>query len=385
MYVRRCPRISASSRTPPSDMRTNSRPVARAIDSPIDVLPVPGGPIRVRIAPERRSSWMPRSTRSFLTARYSTMRSLTSSRPAWSASSTDARVDRIELLVGLLRPRHGDEPVEVGADHAGLGRLLAHALEPPELLGRLLVDGLGHAGLGELRAVLVDDRGGVLAQLALDRLHLLAQEVLALLLVGALADVLADLAAQLQLDEPLALDPGGELEALGDVERLEDLDLLLERHVGRVADRVGQRAGLDDGAQELADAVVGAAELEDLLDHGAVLALGGAGAPVDGDVVRGLRHLDAQAPGGVGVGGARDAAGDAGELHGAAAAGQADAVGDLGDRAHLGELAVVAGDEQHALLVTRVDGEGHIHGGEDDGVVEGEEQERGHKEWLSPQ
>ena len=34
---------------------------ARAIDSPIDVLPVPGGPIRVRIAPERLSSAMPRS------------------------------------------------------------------------------------------------------------------------------------------------------------------------------------------------------------------------------------------------------------------------------------------------------------------------------------
>jgi hypothetical protein len=53
-------------------------------------------------------------------------------------------------------------------------------------------------------------------------------------------------------------------------------------------------------------------------------------------------------------------------------------VGDLGDRADLGELPVVTGDEQHALLVTRVDGQGHIHGGEDDGVVQGEEQEGGH-------
>ena len=88
MYVRRWPRISASSRTPPSDIRTNSRPVARAIDSPIEVLPVPGGPISVRIAPERLSSAMPRSVRSLRTARYSVMRSLTSSRPAWSASST---------------------------------------------------------------------------------------------------------------------------------------------------------------------------------------------------------------------------------------------------------------------------------------------------------
>ena len=32
-------------------MRTNSRPVARAIDSPMEVLPVPGGPISVRMAP----------------------------------------------------------------------------------------------------------------------------------------------------------------------------------------------------------------------------------------------------------------------------------------------------------------------------------------------
>ena len=359
--------------------------MARAIDSPIDVLPVPGGPIRVRIAPERRSSWMPRSDAQLLDGQVLDDAVLDVLEARVVGVEHRARVDRIELLVGLLRPRHGDQPVEVGADHAGLGRLLAHALEPAELLRRLLGDGLGHRGLGDLLAVLLHDGGGVLAQLALDRLHLLAQEVLALLLVGAVADVLADLAAQLQLDEPLALDPRGELEALGDVERLEDLDLLLERHVGRVADRVGQRAGLDDRAQELADAVVGAAQLEDLLDHGAVLALGGAGATVDRDVVRGLGHLDAQAPGGVGVGRARDAAGDAGELHGAAAAGQADAVGHLGDRADLGELAVVAGDEQHALLVTRVDGEGHIHGGEDDGVVEGEEQEGGHRERLSPQ
>ena len=290
-----------------------------------------------------------------------------------------AGVDRIELLVGLLGPRHGDQPVQVGPDHAGLGRLLAHALEPSELLLGLLGHGLGHAGVGDLRAVLLHDGGGVLAQLALDRLHLLAQEVLALLLVGALAHVLADLATELQLDQALALDRHRELEALGDVQGLEDLDLLLEGHVGRVADRVGEGARLGDRAQELRDALVGAAQLEDLLDDRAELALGGTGAAVHGDRVRRLGHLDAEAAGVVRVRRAGDAAGDAGELHGAAAAGEADAVGDLGDRADLGELAVVAGDEQHALLVTRVDGEGHIHCGEDDGVVQREEQEGVHE------
>ena len=115
-------------------------PVARAIDSPIEVLPVPGGPIRVRIAPERLSSVIPRSTRSFLTAMYSTIRSLTSSSPAWSASSTSRACCGIEPLVGALAPRHGDQPVQVGADHARLGRLLAHPLEPAELLLGLLAD-----------------------------------------------------------------------------------------------------------------------------------------------------------------------------------------------------------------------------------------------------
>ncbi len=51
MYVRRWPRISASSRTPPSDRRTNLRPVARAMLLARLVLPTPGGPTKHRIGP----------------------------------------------------------------------------------------------------------------------------------------------------------------------------------------------------------------------------------------------------------------------------------------------------------------------------------------------
>ena len=163
---------------------------------------------------------------------------------------------------------------------------------------------------------------------------------------------------------------------LGDVERLEHLHLLLERDVGRVADRVGQRAGLDDRAQERRDALVGAAQLEDLLDHGAVLALGVAGAAVDGDVV------------GV-LGRPRRAGGRAASVWAAPATpratperdtarpppGRRTRVGDLGDRADLRELAVMARDEQDARLVADVDGEGDVHRGEDDGVVEGYEEQ----------
>ena len=44
-------RISASSRTPPSDRRTNFRPVALAMDMPSEVLPTPGGPTKQRMEP----------------------------------------------------------------------------------------------------------------------------------------------------------------------------------------------------------------------------------------------------------------------------------------------------------------------------------------------
>ena len=50
-YVRRWPRMSASSRAPPSEMRTYLRPIARAIDFAIDVLPTPGGPANSRMRP----------------------------------------------------------------------------------------------------------------------------------------------------------------------------------------------------------------------------------------------------------------------------------------------------------------------------------------------
>ena len=50
-YVRRCPRMSASSRTPPRLTRTNVRPSDAAIDLPRLVLPTPGGPTKHKIGP----------------------------------------------------------------------------------------------------------------------------------------------------------------------------------------------------------------------------------------------------------------------------------------------------------------------------------------------
>ena len=234
----------------------------------------------------------------------------------------------------------------------GLAGRVAHALEPAELALGLLAHVVGHLGLRDLRAVLLDDGALVLAELLADRVHLLAQEVLALLLLGAGLDVLADAPAHLQLGEPLALEADGELEPLDDVERLEQLDLLLEGQVGRVAGRVGERAGLADRADERRDALVGAAQLEDLLDDRAVLDLELARLDGGRRLVGPLLDLDAQAARRCRCCAAptsprwRPATRD-----GLRAAGQADALDDLGDGADLRVLVLVLGHEQHALVV----------------------------------
>ena len=172
------------------------------------------------------------------------------------------------------------------------------------------------------------------------------RNVLALLLLGAGLDVVADAAAHLQLGEPLALERERELEPLDDVDLLEQLDALGEDDVGRVGARVGERAGLGDRAQERADALVGVAQLEDLLDDGAVLALELPRLHGRRVLVGALLDLDAEASLGVGVRGADDAAMEAGQGDGTAAAGQADAVGNLGDGADLRVLVLVPRHEQ---------------------------------------
>ena len=169
-----------------------------------------------------------------------------------------------------------------------------------------------------------------------------------------------------------------ELEPLRDVDGLEHLHLLLEGEVGRVAGRVGERAGVGDRADEGGDAAVVAAQLEDLLDNGAILGLERADGLAGRLLVGALVGLDEEAAAGVGLGRAGNGAVEAVQRHGDAAAGQADRVGHLGDGADLRVLALVLGHEQHALFVTDVDRQGHVHVGEDDDVVEGDEQELAH-------
>ena len=87
-------------------------------------------------------------------------------------------------------------------------------------------------------------------------------------------------------------------------------------------------------------------------------------------------HLDPEPALRIGVGGAGDSAVQADETDGRAAAGQAHALGDLGDRADLCVLALVPRHEQDALLVADVGGDRDVHVREDDDVVKRDKQQR---------
>ena len=105
----------------------------------------------------------------------------------------------VEVVGGRLRPRQVDQPLQVGADDAVLGRRRGQALEPRELAlgGPLRV--LGQLGRLDPLAQLVDLGLGLvlLAELALDRLQLLAQVVLALTLLDSRLDLVLDPRAEL--------------------------------------------------------------------------------------------------------------------------------------------------------------------------------------------
>jgi hypothetical protein len=85
-------------------------------------------------------------------------------------------------------------------------------------------------------------------------------------------------------------------------------------------------------------------------------------------------HLDAQVAGWVARRRADPASMKAVQRHGMRAAGQAHAVGDLGDGAYARELVSLAGHEDHALLVADVDRQRHGHVREDDRVVDRDQQ-----------
>ena len=156
----------------------------------------------------------------------------------------------VEVVIGLNAPGQADEPVHVGADDALLGGCARDPTEPIDLLERLLLDLVGHGRLLDLLAQLggLGDRRIVLAELLLDRLHLLAQDVLALGLVHLGLDLGLDSALQLEDLDLLGEERRCQPQPVRDVDRLEQLLALLGRHLRAVGGHVGQQPTVDDVA-----------------------------------------------------------------------------------------------------------------------------------------
>ena len=189
------------------------------------------------------------------------------------------RALEIDRILGALRPRERDDPVEIRARDGVLRRRHRHLGEPVELAQRFLPDRVGQPGGVKLFPQLVDLLGLLVtfAELLLDRLHLLAQEVLALVLADFGLHLRLDLRAELEdlelLDEQTVerVHPGA------DIERLEHL--LLDRGPDRRqarGDEVGELARIGDVAGERLE-IVGQErrERDDLLEVALDVALQG--------------------------------------------------------------------------------------------------------------
>ena len=160
-----------------------------------------------------------------------------------------ARLGQVDDLVGPLGPRQRDDPVEIGARHRVLGGGGRHLRQPVELAQRFLLHRLGQPGGIDLLAQLLDVLGLVVAfaELPLNRLQLLAQEVVALVLADLRLHLRLDLRAELEHLELLDQEPVEVVEAGADVERLEHFLLGRGRHRAQArGDEVGGPAGLGD-------------------------------------------------------------------------------------------------------------------------------------------
>ena len=150
----------------------------------------------------------------------------------------------IAVLLGLLVPRHRDQPVEVVARHGRFRRHRRHRLEALQLLDRLLLDVLRHPRLFDLLLQLLDLVALVVlaAQFLLDRLHLLVEVVLLLRLLHLLLDARLDAAVDLELVDFGFEDAGDAVEALERRDDFEQVLLLVDADQQVRGNRVGQLA-----------------------------------------------------------------------------------------------------------------------------------------------
>ena len=148
----------------------------------------------------------------------------------------------IEVVLGGGVPGQRHDPLQVGAHDAVLGHRRLEPLQAAQLALDLLGDLLGEAQRLELLAQLLGLGLGLVAlpQLVLDRLELLAQEVVALALLQLGLDLGLDLGVERHHLELAGKDLRQAAQALGHVELLEQRLLLVGGQAHGAGDEVAE-------------------------------------------------------------------------------------------------------------------------------------------------
>ena len=154
-----------------------------------------------------------------------------------------ARLGQVERDGFGRFPGQLDEPLQIGAHHAVLGRGLGGAGETAQLLAGLLHHFVRHAGRLD-RALQLHQLFAIigLAKLPLDGGHLLAQQGLTLTLAERLAGPLGDLTGEAQDLQPLRQEGRDPVEPRLQVHGLQDLLLLRRLQVEIGGHEVGERS-----------------------------------------------------------------------------------------------------------------------------------------------
>ena len=244
------------------------------------------------------------------------------------------RFDEVGVLFAVLAPGQREHPVDVVAHDGRLGAHRRHHLELADLLLAPLACLVGHLLGLELLLELLDLVLEVvaIAELLLDRAHLLVQVVLLLGALHLLLDPTPDALLHLEhLD--LGLHEAEDLlEALGRIDQLQELLAILQLQIQVGRDGVGEARGrleLTDVAQDLRRHLL--VELDVALE-------GGVDAPHQGLELRRLRlallhQLDVTGEIGLGLGeGADRGAGLALDQHLHGLVGQAQQLDDRAER-----------------------------------------------------
>ena len=162
--------------------------------------------------------------------------------------------DEVELVLAALAPRQFEDAIEPRAHPGVLRGLFAHPLEPIEFLGDRRLHAVGRVEVVELGAEFADDVVCTLAELLADRVELLAQEPLALLLVDALAHVVTDRLRHLEFGQMVPGPRVDGVDAVGQVHGAQHDEAIGVGELRPRGHRVSERSRCALGAQDLGEA-----------------------------------------------------------------------------------------------------------------------------------